>query len=129
MRFVPQTRVFYINKKYRSVFMVDVSSSVLTVDSGGTKIVMGQVMDTYVLCRLVGASVLIGHCLQRSVNLLILVRLYRLTKCLTGLSERFSCPGMKQDFVQVRTTYFTVVYYCHGKAVLPYLFENNYILS
>lgn len=45
MRFVPQTRVFYINKQYRTVFMVDVSSSVLTVDSGGTRIVMGQVMD------------------------------------------------------------------------------------
>ncbi|KAF8934007.1 KICSTOR complex protein szt2 [Haplosporangium gracile] len=80
MRFVPQTRVFYINKKYRSVFMVDVSSSVLTVDSGGTKIVMGQVMDT-------------------------------LTKCLTGLSERFSCPGMKQDFVQSEI-HITVIAEC-----------------
>ncbi|KAF9926608.1 KICSTOR complex protein szt2 [Linnemannia zychae] len=80
MRFVPQTRVFYINKKYRSVFMVDVSSSVLTVDSGGTKIVMGQVMET-------------------------------LTKCLTGLSERFSCPGMKQDFVQSEI-HITVIAEC-----------------
>ncbi|KAG0218634.1 hypothetical protein BGX33_006585 [Mortierella sp. NVP41] len=80
MRFVPQTRVFYINKQYRSVFLVDVSSSVLTVDSGGTKIVMGQVMET-------------------------------LTKCLTGLSERFSCPGMKQDFVQSEI-HITVIAEC-----------------
>ncbi|KAF9907547.1 KICSTOR complex protein szt2 [Linnemannia zychae] len=80
VRFVPQTRVFYINKKYRSVFLVDVSSSVLTVDSGGTKIVMGQVMET-------------------------------LTKCLTGLSERFSCPGMKQNFVQSEI-HITVIAEC-----------------
>jgi hypothetical protein len=49
MRFVPQTRVFYVNKQYRTVFLVDVSSSVLTVDTDGSKIVMGQVTDTYVL--------------------------------------------------------------------------------
>ncbi|KAF9276364.1 hypothetical protein BGZ68_010069, partial [Mortierella alpina] len=80
MRFVPQTRVFYINKQYRTVFMVDVSSSVLTVDSGGTRIVMGQVMDA-------------------------------LTKCLTGLSERFSCPGMKEDFV-TSEVHITVIAEC-----------------
>ncbi|KAG0254023.1 hypothetical protein BG011_006019 [Mortierella polycephala] len=68
MRFVPQTRVFYISKQYRTVFLLDVSSSVLTVDSGGSKIVMGQVMET-------------------------------VTKCLSGLAERFSFPGTKQDFV------------------------------
>ncbi|KAF9955770.1 hypothetical protein BGZ72_003419 [Mortierella alpina] len=80
MRFVPQTRVFYINKQYRTVFMVDVSSSVLTVDSGGTRIVMGQVMDA-------------------------------LTKCLTGLSERFSCPGMKEDYV-TSEVHITVIAEC-----------------
>ncbi|KAG0346717.1 hypothetical protein BG004_001013, partial [Podila humilis] len=80
MRFVPQTRVFYINKQYRTVFLVDVSSSVLTVDSGGTRIVMGQVMDS-------------------------------LTKCLTGLSERFSCPGYHQEFVQSEI-HITVIAEC-----------------
>ncbi|KAG0380650.1 KICSTOR complex protein szt2 [Mortierella sp. AD032] len=69
-----------LESEYRSVFLVDVSSSVLTVDSGGTKIVMGQVMET-------------------------------LTKCLTGLSERFSCPGMKQDFVQSEI-HITVIAEC-----------------
>ncbi|KAF8937365.1 KICSTOR complex protein szt2 [Dissophora ornata] len=78
--FVPQTRVFYVSKQYRTVFMVDVSSSVLTVDSGGSKIVMGQVMET-------------------------------LTKCLAGLSERFSCPGMEEDFVQSEI-HITVVAEC-----------------
>ncbi|KAG0206580.1 KICSTOR complex protein szt2 [Mortierella sp. GBA30] len=80
MRFVPQTRVFYISKHYRTVFMVDVSSSVLTVDSGGTRIVMGQVMDS-------------------------------LTKCLTGLSERFSCPGTTQPFVTAEV-HVTVIAEC-----------------
>ncbi|KAF9390999.1 KICSTOR complex protein szt2 [Podila verticillata] len=80
MRFVPQTRVFYINKQYRTVFLVDVSSSVLTVDSGGTRIVMGQVMES-------------------------------LTKCLTGLSERFSCPGFQQEYVQSEI-HITVIAEC-----------------
>ncbi|KAF9116583.1 KICSTOR complex protein szt2 [Mortierella sp. AM989] len=80
MRFVPQTRVFYINKQYRSVFLVDVSSSVLTVDSDGSKIVMSQVMDT-------------------------------LTKCLSGLSDGFSCPGMEQNFVQPEI-HITVIAEC-----------------
>ncbi|KAG0232542.1 hypothetical protein BGX31_005123 [Mortierella sp. GBA43] len=80
MRFIPQTRVFCINKQYRSVFMIDVSSSVLTVDSDGTKIVMSQVMET-------------------------------LSKCLTGLSKRFSCPGAEQDFVQTEV-HITVIAEC-----------------
>ncbi|KAF9300037.1 KICSTOR complex protein szt2 [Mortierella antarctica] len=80
MRFVPQTRVFYINKQYRTVFLVDVTSSVLTVDSGGTRIVMGQVMET-------------------------------LTKCLKGLSERFSCPGFQQESVQSEI-HITVIAEC-----------------
>ncbi|ORZ10054.1 hypothetical protein BCR41DRAFT_133340 [Lobosporangium transversale] len=80
MRFAPQTRVFCINKKYRSVFLVDVSSSVLTVDSEGSKVVMSQVMET-------------------------------LSKCLSGLAERFSCPGLEQDFVQSEI-HITVIAEC-----------------
>ncbi|KAG0049746.1 KICSTOR complex protein szt2 [Gryganskiella cystojenkinii] len=80
MRFVPQTRVFYINKQYRTVFLVDVSSSVLTVDTGGSKIVMGQVTET-------------------------------LTKCLAGLAEKFSCPGLEMDFVQTEI-HVTVIAEC-----------------
>ncbi|KAG0251971.1 hypothetical protein DFQ27_008406 [Actinomortierella ambigua] len=80
LRFVPQTRVFYINKQYRTVFLLDVSSSVLTVDSVGTKIVMGQVMET-------------------------------LTKCLTGLAEKFSCPGIDDTFVDAEI-HITVIAEC-----------------
>ncbi|KAF9437714.1 KICSTOR complex protein szt2 [Entomortierella beljakovae] len=80
MRFVPQTRVFCINKQYRSVFLVDVSSSVLTVDSDGSKVIISQVMDA-------------------------------LSKCLSGLSDEFSCPGMKQNFVQPEI-HITVIAEC-----------------
>ncbi|KAG0236180.1 KICSTOR complex protein szt2 [Actinomortierella wolfii] len=80
LRFVPQTRVFYINKKYRTVFLLDVSSSILTVDAGGTRIVMSQVMET-------------------------------LAKCLTGLSEKFSCPGIDDTFVDTEI-HVTVIAEC-----------------
>ena len=55
----PQTRIFTVAKKYRMVFMVDVSSSLGTMDAGlvcgvsddhfmRVKVLLGDVFDTWV---------------------------------------------------------------------------------